>query len=41
MSVTAEVIALQASGQPGGYQFNGGIRSPHSGCARYADCWGW
>lgn len=39
MSVTADVIAVQASGQPGVYQFNVGIRSPDKGCAQYADWW--
>jgi hypothetical protein len=39
MSVTADVIAVQASGQPGAYQFNVGIRSPDKGCAQYADWW--
>ena len=35
----ADVIAVQASGQPGAYQFNVGIRSPDKGCAQYADWW--
>ncbi len=39
MSVTADVIAVQASGQPGAYQFNVGIRSPDKGCVQYADWW--
>ena len=39
MSVTADVIAVQASGQPGAYQFNVGIRSPDKGCTQYADWW--
>jgi hypothetical protein len=39
MSVTADVIAVQVSGQPGAYQFNVGIRSPDKGCAQYADWW--
>jgi hypothetical protein len=38
-SVTADVIAVQASGQSGAYQFNVGIRSPDKGCAQYADWW--
>jgi hypothetical protein len=39
MSVMADVIAVQASGQPGAYQFNVGIRSPDKGCSQYADWW--
>jgi hypothetical protein len=39
MSVTADVIAVQASGQPGAYQFNVGIRSQDLGCKQYADWW--
>ena len=39
MGVTADVIAVQASGQPGNYQFNVGIRSPDKGCSQYADWW--
>ena len=39
MNVQADVIAVQASGQPGNYQFNVGIRSPDKGCAQYADWW--
>jgi hypothetical protein len=39
MNVQSDVIAVQASGQPGAYQFNVGIRSPDKGCAQYADWW--
>ena len=39
MNVQADVIAVQASGQPGAYQFNVGIRSQDLGCAQYADWW--
>jgi hypothetical protein len=39
MGVTADVISVQASGQPSAYQFNVGIRSPDKGCAQYADWW--
>jgi len=39
MSVTADVISAQASGQPGAYQFGVSIRSPDKGCAQYADWW--
>jgi hypothetical protein len=35
----ADVIAVQASGQPGAYQFNVGIRSLDKGCAQYANWW--
>ncbi len=39
MGVTADVISVQASGQPGAYQLNVGIRSSDKGCAQYADWW--
>jgi hypothetical protein len=39
MNAQADVIAVQAGGQPGAYQFNVGIRSPDKGCAQYADWW--
>jgi hypothetical protein len=39
MDVTADVTLVQATGQPGAYQFNVGIRSPDKGCAQYADWW--
>ncbi len=39
MRITADVIAVQASGQPGAYQFSIGIRSPDKGCSQYADWW--
>ncbi|MCK7579497.1 MAG: hypothetical protein MZV65_29830 [Chromatiales bacterium] len=39
MSDKADVLAVQASGAPGAYQFNVTIRSPDTGCARYADWW--
>ena len=39
MSVTADVISVQVSGQAGAYQFSVGIRSPDKGCAQYADWW--
>jgi|GEM_PF-1624244 len=39
MNVQADVIAVQAGGQPGAYQFSVGIRSPDKGCAQYADWW--
>jgi hypothetical protein len=39
MNAQANVIAVQAGGQPGAYQFNVGIRSPDKGCAQYADWW--
>lgn len=38
-SVQADVIAVQASGQPGAYQFNVTVRSPDLGCKQYADWW--
>lgn len=39
MTVQADVIAVQASGQPGVYQFNVTVRSSDSGCKQYADWW--
>ena len=38
-SVHADVIAVQARGQPGAYQFNVTVRSPDLGCKQYADWW--
>jgi hypothetical protein len=35
----ADVVAVLASGVPGVYQFNVGIRSQDLGCAQYADWW--
>ena len=35
----AEVIAVQASGQPGSYQFNVTVKSLDTGCKQYADWW--
>lgn len=39
MTVQADVIAVQASGQPGAYQFKVTVRSPDLGCKQYADWW--
>lgn len=39
MGPTADVITVQATGQPGAYQFSVGIRSPDKGCTQYADWW--
>lgn len=35
----ADVIAVQATGQPGDYLFSVAISSQDSGCERYADWW--
>ncbi len=35
----AQVISVAVSGAPGAYQFAVGIRSPDTGCDRYADWW--
>ena len=35
----ADVIEVQATGEPGNYLFSVAISSPDSGCARYADWW--
>lgn len=37
--IQADVVAVQAAGQPGAYHFNVGIRSPDLGCKQYADWW--
>jgi hypothetical protein len=39
MGLSADVIAVQASGSPGAYQFSVGIHSPDKGCSQYADWW--
>ena len=39
MGVSADVIAVQVSGEPGAYQFNVGVSSPDNGCAQFADWW--
>jgi len=36
---TANVVAVEASGQPGAYDFSVGIASPDRGCQQYADWW--
>lgn len=35
----ADVTKVQVSGQPGSYTFNVTIRSPDTGCERFADWW--
>jgi predicted secreted protein len=35
----ADVIAVEASGSPGAYQFNVFVMSPDTGCGQYADWW--
>lgn len=39
MNVQADVIAVQASGQPGAYQLNVTVKSPDTGCKQYTDWW--
>jgi hypothetical protein len=39
MPSVADVVSVQVSGSAGAYQFNVTIRSPDTGCARYADWW--
>lgn len=39
MTVQADVITVQASGQAGAYRFNVTVRSPDLGCKQYADWW--
>lgn len=36
---SADVIAVQASGEPGNYNFAVSIQSPDTGCDTYADWW--
>jgi hypothetical protein len=36
---TANVIAVEASGRPGAYDFSVRITSPDRGCQQYADWW--
>jgi hypothetical protein len=36
-AVRADVISVEASGQPGAVRFSVGIRSPDTGCDQYAD----
>jgi hypothetical protein len=38
-AVLADVISVEASGEPGAYRFAVGIRSPDTGCGQYADWW--
>jgi hypothetical protein len=38
-AVLADVISVEASGEPGAYRFSVGIRSPDTGCDQYADWW--
>ena len=35
----AEVLSVQATGQPGAYQFAVEIASPDTGCEQFADWW--
>jgi len=37
--LAADVMAVRASGSPGAYTFTVTIRSPDTGCDRYADWW--
>jgi hypothetical protein len=38
-SVAADVVSVQVTGQPNGYQFNVQVASPDTGCEQYADWW--
>lgn len=35
----ADVVSVVAKGAPGAVEFEVGVRSPDTGCARYADWW--
>lgn len=35
----ADIVSVRVSGSPGAYHFTVGIRSPDTGCERYADWW--
>jgi len=35
----ADVVSVRASGTPGAYRFDVGVRSPDTGCRQYADWW--
>jgi hypothetical protein len=35
----ADVISISVSGEPGSYRFSVTVRSPDTGCDRYADWW--
>ncbi len=39
MGVTARVISVKVSGNPGAYQFAVEVASPDTGCEQYADWW--
>jgi hypothetical protein len=38
-TASAEVLSVEATGEPGAYQFAVTIRSPDTGCQQYADWW--
>lgn len=37
--VLADVVSVEAAGEPGAYRFAVGIESPDRGCGQYADFW--
>ena len=37
--VAADIVSVRATGEPGAYRFDVGIRSPDTGCEQYADWW--
>jgi hypothetical protein len=39
LSLAADVISVEVTGEPDGYQFQVGIASPDTGCDQYADWW--
>jgi len=38
-AVRSDVISVEVTGSPNGYQFSVGISSPDKGCEQYADWW--
>ena len=38
-NIKADVISVDARGEPGAYTFSVGIQSPDLGCSQYADWW--
>jgi hypothetical protein len=39
LSLAADVVSVEVTGEPDSYQFQVGISSPDTGCDQYADWW--